>query len=205
MAEVVRPARGGYLRPFGAAVFIRDFLNGEGPKYGVARVDPRRGAPQADIHASYKLALHRAIAEDSAAWEAADAIRIGRPMTTEQVEERASFYMARIPTRLTRARYHSFLVYFGLLKRLGWVEPTGETEPSEAQETMAAKPGEPAREVGRPRVYYRLTATGRRAAMNLWTDPIMALYKYDREKRSAKKKRLYYTPPGRRGRRRTRS
>ncbi len=45
MALPVRPNRGGFLRPFGTAIFIRDFLNGDGPKYGAVRIDPSVGAP----------------------------------------------------------------------------------------------------------------------------------------------------------------
>lgn len=63
MTLPLRPGRGGFLRPFGRGVFIRDFLSGEGPKYGVGRMHPARGAPQQDIHSSYKLALHMALAE----------------------------------------------------------------------------------------------------------------------------------------------
>lgn len=58
MAELVNPRHGGFFRAFGAAIFIRDFLAGEGAKYGVAAIDPDVGAPQEDIHSSYKLAIH---------------------------------------------------------------------------------------------------------------------------------------------------
>lgn len=139
MVTALRPERGGFVRPFGTAIFIHDFLSGEGGKYGAPTVAPGLGAPQQDIHAAYKGALHRAIAEDAAAWDAEEAIRADKPLTPEEVEARRDYYLARIPYKLTRMRYHSFLVYFGMLKRLGWVEPTGQVERSTAQEMMALK------------------------------------------------------------------
>jgi hypothetical protein len=48
VVEPLRPARGGFLRPFGYGQFIREFLLGHGP-YGSQNVDPNVGAPQADI------------------------------------------------------------------------------------------------------------------------------------------------------------
>ena len=83
-------------------------------------------------------------------------------------------------------RYHSFLSYFGLLKRLGWVEPTGEEEVSQAQDMMGLENGEETRETGQPRIYYRLTRAGFAAPQSLIADPITALYNYPREVRSAK-------------------
>lgn len=68
---------------------------------------------------------------------------------------RREYYLARIPYKLTRMRYHSFLTYFGMLKRLGWVEPTGRVETSIAQEMMALEPGDKSRSTGQPRVYCR--------------------------------------------------
>jgi len=108
MVIPIGPRRGGFLRPFGAAIFIRDFMAGEGPKYGAPRIDPAVGAPQSDIHAAYKKARHTAIAEDAAAWEAEEAIRLGKPMTEEEKETRSRYYLERIPSKLTRMRYSSF-------------------------------------------------------------------------------------------------
>lgn len=64
-------------------------------------------------------------------------------------------------------RYHSFLVYFGVLKKLGWVEATRETEPSTIQDNYPGAPG---------RVYYRLTLAGKKAGDNLWSNPLFALH-----------------------------
>ncbi len=188
MVEALRPSRGGFLRPFGTAIFIRDFLAGEGEKYDSWKIDPAVGAPQEDIHAAYKGALIQAIAEDEAAKDAEVAISAGRPLTPGQVEERRDYYLSRIPYKSTRMRYHSFLVYFGMLKRLGWVEATGETETSTVQEDMALRPGERQRATGQPRIYYRLTDRGRKASTAELSDPITALYHYPREVRSARRK-----------------
>jgi len=64
--EPLRPARGGFLRPFGCGWFIREFLLGNGPM-GSPVISPDLGATQTDIHRAYKEALHRAYAEDMVA------------------------------------------------------------------------------------------------------------------------------------------
>ena len=61
----LRPSRGGFLRPFGCGWFIREFLLGNGP-VGSKKIDPLRGAVQADINYEYKEALARATAQDHA-------------------------------------------------------------------------------------------------------------------------------------------
>ena len=65
MTLLLQPKRGGFLRPFGCAWFIREFLMGHGP-YGSLKMDPTIGSPQADIFHHYKLALMRATALDRA-------------------------------------------------------------------------------------------------------------------------------------------
>jgi hypothetical protein len=87
-------------------------------------------------------------------------------------------------------RYHSFLSYFGLLNRLGWVEPTGEQEVSQAQDMMGLENGEKPRKTGQPRVYYRLSRAGYAAHQSLIADPITALYGYPKDVRSGKAKPL---------------
>ena len=52
----LRPSRGGFMRPFGAGWFIREYLRGNGPE-GSAVIDPERGAPQSDINYEYKVSL----------------------------------------------------------------------------------------------------------------------------------------------------
>jgi len=54
--EPLRPARGGFLRPFGCGWFIREFLLGHAPN-GSPKIDLHVGAPQADIFYHYKMAL----------------------------------------------------------------------------------------------------------------------------------------------------
>ena len=202
MAEALRPPRGGFLRPFGVAIFIRDFLAGLGP-FGADRIDPDRGAPQTDIHAAYKLALHQAMAEDAAAWDAEEAIRRGKPLTEEAKEERSQHYLERIPSKLTRMRYPSFTRYFRFLLQLGFVERTGEREPSLIGGSPDARVERTPRgttlvEVPQPRVYYRLTDKGRAATIVELSDPIMTLYNYPREQRSPKRRKYFRMPPHRR-------
>ena len=109
MVTTMRPGRGGFLRPFGCGWFIREFLLGRGPE-GAPRIDPERGACQEDIFYHYKLALHRAYAEDAVAWENEDRIRKGKPIyTPEEYEEREASLLRRIPYKLTKCRYHSLV------------------------------------------------------------------------------------------------
>jgi len=170
------------LRPFGCAWFIREFLAGNGPM-GSPGIDPDVGAPQTDIHRAYKEALHRAWAEDMVAREEEDRIRRGLPpFTIEEAEERTSYYLERIPYKLTRMRYASFTTYFSHLKRLGYIEETGREEPSLLQESYPPAP---------PRRFYRLSDAGRKATIAELSDPIMSLYHYSRERRSPK--RRYYS------------
>ena len=105
MVEPLRPARGGFLRPFGCGWFIREFLLGHSPN-GSPRIDPDIGAPQTDIHHYYKKALFRTYAEDMVAVEEEERIRRGIPhLTVDEAEERTNYYLERIPQRLTRMRY----------------------------------------------------------------------------------------------------
>jgi hypothetical protein len=164
----LRPSRGGYLlHPFGCAEFVRGFLLGHGP-YGSPRIDPEKGAPQADIFKFYKQALHREFAIDLATREEEEAAkRENRGIDPDRIERLAQRYLERIPYKLVKCRYHSFVVYFSNLKRLGWVEPTGHEEPSMFQEHYPPGP---------PRKYYRLTRAGREAGDVAWSNPLFALY-----------------------------
>ena len=65
MAVAMRPTIGGFLRPFGCGWFIREFLLGNGPEDST-KIDPGRGATQADINYQYKEALARATARERA-------------------------------------------------------------------------------------------------------------------------------------------
>src|SRR3990170_7834024 len=124
MVIQLRPGRGGFLRPFGCGWFIREFLLGNGPE-GSPQIDSEKGAVQEDIFYYYKLALHRAYAEDAVAWENEDRIRAKKPIySPEEYAERVGWYFRRIPYKLVKCRYHSFQRYFHWLKQLGWVEFT---------------------------------------------------------------------------------
>jgi hypothetical protein len=187
MVIQLRPGRGGFLRPFGCGWFIREFLLGNGPE-GSPQIDPEKGAVQEDIFYYYKLALHRAYAEDAVAWENEDQIRAGKPIySPQEYAERVDWYFRRIPYKLVKCRYHSFQRYFHWLKQLGWVEFTGVEEQSSVQENMPDYPQAP------PRRYYRLTRKGIDAPDVQWSRPQLVLYpqfplEYFREKR---KKRSY--------------
>ena len=134
MVELLKPVRGGFLHPFGCGRFIREFLLGSGP-YDSPRIDPDAGAPQADIFHHYKVALMRATALDKATKvEEKRARREKRLIDPENIERLAERYLARMPYKAQGCRFHSFVVYFSTLQRLGWVEPTGREEPSSFQD-----------------------------------------------------------------------
>ena len=170
MVELLRPARGGFLRPFGCGWFIREFLLGRSPDGSLA-IDPDIGAPQADIFYHYKMALMRATALDRAArTEEKRARREKRPIDPANIEKLAEKYLARMPYKAWGCRFHSFIVYFSNLHRLGWVEPTGQEEPSSFQQHYPPGP---------PRRYFRLTKAGREAGDKAWSNPHSALYGKD--------------------------
>ena len=195
----LRPNRGGYLRPFGTAIFIRDYLMGRGADYGVEAIDPDRGAAITDVHSAYKRALHTDMAEDMAARDAEEAARRGKPMIPEEVESRRDYYLERIPSKLTRMRYSSFARYFRFFIQLGWVERTGEVEgsliggPEDTQPPQRTPRGTVMVEVPQPRIYYRLTPKGKEATLVELSDPIMTIYNYPREQRSKKKYKYFKT------------
>jgi hypothetical protein len=162
----LRPSRGGFLRPFGAGWFIREFLLGNGPG-GSRKIDPIRGAVQADVSYEYKEALARATAQDRAERIISNMVVKGIDVTEEKAEEIYQRDLKKVSRKFTHMRYHSFLMYFGVLKRLGWVETTGKTEASNLQDNYDKAPS---------RIYYRLTQKGREASDELWSNPLFALY-----------------------------
>ena len=182
MAVAIRPERGGFLRPFGTAWFIVEFLKGNGPE-GSKRIDPEAGAPMTDIHYEYKNALHRAHARDAAEREEARRIRRGLPAFTEEEYRRLlEYFLERIPYKELKMRYSSFTRYFGHLKRLGWVEETGRTEPSAIQDNYPAAPS---------RVFYRLTAAGWKAPLAEISNPVRTLYPHFDSAYFKEKKKLH--------------
>jgi len=167
MVLKLKPKRGGFLRPFGLAQFIREFLSGNGP-YDSPRIDSAVGAPQADIFSNYKKALIRETAMDRATrTEEKRAKRENRRINPENIDELFSRYLERLPYKAQGCRYHSFVTYFSMLQKLEWVEPTGKEEPSSFQDNYPQ---------GQPRKYFRLTAAGMAAPDYLWSNPHKALY-----------------------------
>lgn len=167
MAEVLRPPRGGFLRPFGCAEFIRWFLLGRGPN-GSPAIDAEVGACQADVFFFYKRALMRATAVDQATRaEEKRARRERRSIEPANIERLAEKYLARMPYKSRGCRFHSFVVYFSNLQRLGWVEATGREEPSSFQDHHPPGPA---------RRYFRLTEAGKTAPDSAWKNPLRALY-----------------------------
>ncbi len=166
MAIDLKPSRGGFLRPFGCGWFIREYLLGNGPE-GSTSIDPKRGAPQADINFEYKEALARATARERAERILSNMVVKGADVTEEEAEKIYQRELKRVSRKFTRMRYHSFLVYFGILKRLGWVEATNRTEASAIQENYPLAP---------ERTYYRLTKAGMESSEELWTNPQYTLY-----------------------------
>ena len=167
MVELLRPRRGGFLRPFGCGWFIREFLGGHSP-YDSPGIDPHEGAPQSDICFHYKVALLNAIALDRATREEERlAKREKRWISPDNIDRLTEKHLALIPYKSSACRYHSFVVYFSNLQRLGWVEFTGREERSALQDNYP---------MGQSRKYFRLTAAGMAAPEAAWANPLAALY-----------------------------
>jgi hypothetical protein len=129
---------------------------------------PGTGSPQADIFREYKQALMRTMAlERALKTEEKRSRREKRPFDPEKISQLVDEYQAKMPYKAQGCRYHSFVTYFSNLIRLGWVEPTGEEEPSAFQTNFLQ---------GQPRRYYRLTAKGIKASEFEWADPLRTLY-----------------------------
>ena len=167
VVEPLKPKRGGFLRPFGCGWFIHEFLLGNGPG-GSPAIDPITGAPQALIFREYKMALFRATAMDSAIrMEERIARREKRYIDPDNITELANRYLSKMPYKAQGCRFHSFIVYFSNIQRLGWVEATGQEEFSEFQDHYPPGP---------PRRYFRLIKAGREAGDAAWANPLRALY-----------------------------
>jgi len=167
MTLPLRPQRGGFLRPFGCGWFIREFLLGKEPN-GSPKIDPDVGSPQAVIFHHYKLSLMKAVALDRAIrLEEKKARKERRFIDPDKITELANQLLARMPYKVHGCRYHSFVVYFSNLQRLGWVKFTGKEEASAFQDNYPPGP---------PRRYFRLTNAGRTAPDAAWSNPQFALY-----------------------------
>jgi len=167
MTELLRPKRGGFLRVIGCGEFVKAFLMGRGP-LGSPAVDPKVGAPQADMFFHYKRALMRATAIDQATRaEEKRAKKENRSIEPDNIEKLAQQILERMPYKTRGCRFHSFVCYLSTIRRLGWIQPTGHEEPSAFQ---AHHPPGP------PRRYYRLTQAGREASDTAWRNPHRACY-----------------------------
>jgi hypothetical protein len=162
----LKPKRGGFLRPFGCGWFIREFLLGNGPEESTI-IDPQSGAPQADINFEYKEALARATARDREEKIISRMVLSKVDVSEEQADRIYQRELKKISRKSNYMRYHSFLMYFGVLKRLGWVELTGECQPSAIQDNYPPAPS---------RTHYRLTKSGIEAGDELWANPLSTLY-----------------------------
>jgi len=163
----LKPARGGFLRPFGCGQFIRHFLMGNGP-YGSPVIDPDVGAPQSDIFREYKLALMRATALDRATrTEEKKARKEKRSVNPDNIDILTERYLSRMPYKAQGCRSHSFTTYFSTLQKLNWVKATGREESSAFKEHYPE---------GQPRRYFSLTKKGREASDDDWANPHRALY-----------------------------
>lgn len=167
MVEKLKPTKGGFLRVFGCAWFVREYLAGRGP-YDSPRINPKEGAPQSEIFYEYKTALLKATAEDRGTRdEERLAEREGRRIDPDNIERLTAKHLKLLPYRSSSCRYHSFVVYFSNLQRLHWVEFTGREQPSAFQDNYPH---------GQPRRYYRLTSVGLVASDSAWANPRLALY-----------------------------
>lgn len=158
----LKPKRGGFLRPFGCGWFIREYLSGNAP-CGAPAIDPFIGAPQADIFHYYKMALIQEWAMDRAVRMAEKmAKKEGKSFSPDRVDEFLKKITPTIPYKTTACRYHSFVVYFSMLIRLGWVQPSGHREPSAFQDHYKKGP---------PKKFFRLTGAGLAAGDSAWANP----------------------------------
>jgi hypothetical protein len=159
MTLPLKPKRGGFLRVIACGIFIKYFLLGVGP-YDSPKINPKVGAPQADIFRYYKLVLMRVTALDRATRvEEKRARKEKRRINPDNIEKLAKRYLASMPYKAQGCRYHSFVVYFSNLQRLGWVEETGREEVSAFQDHYPP---------GQPRIYFRLTEKGKAAPDSQW-------------------------------------
>ena len=78
-----------------------------------------------------------------------------RPISPDNIDKLAERYLGRMHYKAQGCRFHSFVVYFSNIQRLGWVEPTGREEASAFQEHYPP---------GQPRKYFRLTKVGKGAS-----------------------------------------
>jgi hypothetical protein len=64
----------------------------------------------------------------------------GADVTEKEADKIYQRELKRVSRKFTYMGYHSFLMYFGVLKRLGWVEATGQSEVSSVQDNYPLAP-----------------------------------------------------------------
>jgi hypothetical protein len=99
--------------------------------------------------------------------ETRKAKREKRPIDPNNITNLYQKYLVQLPYKGSFCRYHSFVVYFSNLQRLGWVEPSGKVELSAFQNNYPPGPS---------RKYFRLTPLGRQASDSDWANPQAVLY-----------------------------
>jgi len=166
VAVAIGPEQGGFLGPFGCSWFIREFLMGYSPE-GAGVINHEREATQTDINYAYKEALDKATTRERAERIISRMVVDGVDVIEDKAGNIYQRELKRISRKFTHMRYRSFLVYFGVLKSLGWVAETGYTEPSTIQDYHSPAPD---------RVYYRLAEKGKEAPGEYWSNPLFTLY-----------------------------
>jgi hypothetical protein len=166
MVEPLRPVKGGFLRPFGCGWFIREYLLGRGPE-GSTKIDSTIGATQVDICFEYKETLAKVTARERAELIISDKVVKKVDVSEAEAEDIYQRELKKVSRKFSHMRYHSFLMYFGVLKKLNWVERTGISEDSGIQDNYSNAPS---------RIYYRLTQEGKAAGDELWSNPLFTLY-----------------------------
>ena len=112
--ELIKPSRGGFLRPFGCGWFIREFLSGNAP-YNSPAIDPEVGSPQSDIFYHYKHALIGETASDKAIrFEEKEANKEKRPINPDNIWN--GFHISHTVAGITR----SLLISQYFKNSVGW-------------------------------------------------------------------------------------
>jgi hypothetical protein len=162
----LKPNKDGFLRPFGCGWFVREYLLGNRPA-GSTKIDPRLGDCQSNVCYQYKEGIARTTAQTRAEKVISDMVVAGTDVTEEEADKIYQRELKKVSRKFSHMRYHSFLMYFGVLKKLHWVEFTGIVEDSGIQDNYSSAPS---------RVYYRLTEEGKAAGDELWSNPLFTLY-----------------------------
>ena len=113
MAESLRPAKGGFLRPFGCGWFIRQYLAGKGPE-GSTKIDPIVVLPRSIFALSIKKLSPRSPLEN--VLKKLSVIKsLKKSMSAKKkLKIFINASLKKVSRKFTHMRYHSFLIYFGV-------------------------------------------------------------------------------------------